>query len=216
MVVGRFSSYLLQSRLYFAFFPVLALLAGAGYLALKGDLVPGVRLGRIAAVLVLLVMAFNVFELGVQVSRMGAPQAFLGLRSDADYLADNLGAYAAAMQAVRDLPAGSRTLLVFEPRSLYCRPGCTPDDVLDLWMRSRYPSAEDALPLPNEEILAGWRQAGYTHLLYYRLGADFIRDEGRMPYAAGDWQALEDLTAQLAPVQDFVTAYTLYSLEPER
>jgi hypothetical protein len=213
MILGRFSSYLLQSRLYFAFFPALAFLAGAGYSGLQGLVIPQVRLGRLASFLIALVIGLNTFEVGVYSLRLGAPAAVLGLKPAGQYLADNLGWYIPAMEAVQALPPGDRALLLWEPRSLYCLPRCDPDEVLDRWKRARYDDPGAAIS-ENDAILAAWRAAGYTHLLYYHSGADFIQQENRMPYIPDDWQALEALLADLRLVQDFGGAYTLYALTP--
>jgi hypothetical protein len=213
MVLGRFSSYLLQSRLYFAFFPALAFLAAAGFSALEHAHIPGVRLGRIVAFLIALVLGLNVLEVGVHTLQQRSLDYVLGVKVEADYLADNLGWYAPAMEAVRQLPSDQRALLLWEPRSLYCLPRCDPDEVLDRWKRQRY-STPGAPPASNAAILAEWRAAGYTHLLFHRSGADFIRQEGRLAYTAEDWQALEALLADLRPIQDFGGAYLLYSLTP--
>ncbi len=213
MILGRFSSYLLQSRLYFAFFPSLAFLAGAGFSGLPGLALPNVRLGRLASFLVALVVGLNTFEVGVQTLKQGAPGAVLGLVPAAQYLADNLGWYFPAMESVRALPLGDRALLLWEPRSLYCLPRCDPDEVLDRWKRERYDIAGD-VPAKTEAILEAWRAAGYTHLLFYAAGAEFIRQEGRMPYTDADWQALEELLQELRLVKDFGGAYQLYALTP--
>jgi hypothetical protein len=212
MILGRFSSYLLQARLYFAFFPALAVLAAVGFLGLQRAHLPGVRLGRLATALVVLVTVLNVFELGVQVVRMRALPAVLGLHSPIDYLGENLGQYVPAMQAVKALPAGTRTVLLWEPRSYYCRPACDPDEVLDRWMRARYEG--DAAGQSPDAIVAAWRAAGYTHLLFYRAGADFIREEARLPYTPEDWVVQAALLERLTAVQQFGDAYTLYALEP--
>lgn len=213
MIAGRFSSYLLQSRLYFAFFPALALLAGAGYAGIQHSQLPGVRLGRIAAALVLIVIGLNIVELAGQTLKSGAAQAALGLVAEEDYLSNTLGWYAPAIQAVHDLPDGSRTLLLFEPRSLYCQPVCDPDEVLDRWLRERWDGA-GGQPRSPEAVLEGWRATGYTHLLLYQSGADFIHQESRLPYRPEDWQALSDLISPLPVIQKFGGAYILYSLGP--
>jgi hypothetical protein len=213
MVLGRFSSYLLQSRLYFAFFPALAFLSAAGFSSLQHLALPHVRLGRIAAFLIALVLGLNTFEVATTTLQQGAPNAILGLKPEADFLADNLGWYAPAMQALRQLPPDQRALLLWEPRSLYCLPRCDPDEVLDRWKRERYPVLA-AEPEENNAILSNWRAAGYTHLLYYRLGADFIRQEGGPAYTPDDWLAMDTLLNDLHLVQDFGGTYALYTLKP--
>jgi hypothetical protein len=213
MVLGRFSGYLLQSRLFFAFFPALAFLAGAGYSGLQGLTFSSVRLGRLASLLIVLVLGLNVFEIGVSSLKEGAPLAVLGLKSSTQYLSDNLGWFAPAMQAVSALPEGDRALLLWETRSLYCQPRCDPDEVLDRWKRARY-SSLGVVPKDNAAVLASWRREGYTHLLLHRSGANFVRQEDLLTYTDADWQALEDLLSDQELVQDFGGAYQLYAIAP--
>jgi hypothetical protein len=212
MAAGRFSSYLLQSRLYLSFFPALAVLAGAGYAGLSRLNLSGVRLGRVAAFLILLVLGFNTFETGMQTINQGAAKAILGLSSPEQYLSDNLGWFGPTMQALNKLPDGSRVLMLWEARSLYCIPVCEPDEIIDRWARGRYEDRNSA-PATPEEILQSWKEAGYTHLLFHRLGADFIRSESHS-YQPEDWLALEALLRQLNLVQDFGGTYLLYRIAP--
>ncbi len=212
MLIGRFSSYLLQSRLYFAIFPALAVQAGLGLAGLQSFKLPGLRLGFIASILVVLVLWLNVIEMGVSVARQSPLRVDLGLETPQAYLEDNLGWYAPAMQGLRDLPQGSKALMLWEPRSLYCWPVCEPDEILDRWLRERYPQAA-ADPRSADEILQSWRQAGYTYLLYHRSGASFLRSQDG-DYRPEDWQALDELFGHLTSVQEFSTSYTLYSLGP--
>jgi hypothetical protein len=213
MILGRYSSYLLQSRLYFAFFPTLAFLSAAGFSSLQNIAFPGIRLGCISAFLIALVLALNTWEVAVDTMRQGALDAVLDSKPAEDFLADNLGWYIPAMQALRQLPPDQRVLLLWEPRSLYCLPRCDPDEVLDRWKRERFPVL-DAEPEENDAILSDWRAAGYTYILYYRLGADFIRQEGRLAYTTDDWEAMDTLLTDLRLVQDFGGTYLLYALEP--
>jgi hypothetical protein len=56
-----------------------------------------------------------------------------------------------------------------------------------------------------------WRDAGYTHVLFNRMGAKFIRSDDAS-YQGADWVALDDLLASLGDPVDFGGAYELYSL----
>jgi hypothetical protein len=60
--------------------------------------------------------------------------------------------------------------------------------------------------------LQAWRSAGYSHLLFYRLGSDYIKVT--IPLRSGDWQALNDLLNRLPEREEFGGAYELYSLKP--
>jgi hypothetical protein len=202
----------LQSRLYLAFFPALAVLAGAGYAGLTRLNLNRVRLGRVAGFLILLVLGFTTFETGLQTTKQGAAQAILGLSTASQYRADNLGWFEPAMQALNELPAGARVLMLWEARSLYCLPVCVPDEIIDRWSRERQESG-GLDPASAEEIIQSWNAADYTHLLYYRLGADFIRAQSPGSQI-DDWNALEALISQLNLVQNFGDTYLLYRIAP--
>lgn len=217
ILASRFSEYLIQSRLYFSLFPSLAVLAGAGFTGLVRKSLPGVKLERVAGALILLVFGFNVLEVGVFSLHQGSLELLLGNRSKEAYLSGNLGGFAPAMQAVRELPPESRVLMLWEPRSLYCHPRCFPDEILDRWLNDRYTGSpsnlKHAAGRTAGAILHSWQEAGYTHLLFYRLGADFVRQEdGR--YRPSDWQALEDLFTRLPAPETFGPAYSLFKLIP--
>jgi hypothetical protein len=97
--------------------------------------------------------------------------------------------------------------MLWEPRSLYCLPKCIPDEIIDRWKHDLLIYQEP------DAVLESWRSLGYSHLLYYQLGSDFVRRDDQR-YSAGDWEALDRLRAYLPPPQDFGGAYLLYRLEP--
>jgi hypothetical protein len=204
---GRLAGYLIQTRLYQSLFPALAVLAGAGFAGLDQLRLPGVRLGRVAGTLIALSFVFSTVQMASYTLKQGAPQYLLSLRSDEDYLADNLGWYAPAMTAVRELPESSQVLMLWEARSLYCAPRCQPDDILDRWKREVNQGGD------ADVMIGRWREQGYTHLLYYRLGADFVRADDQR-YSKADWQALDSLLSRLPAGESFGDAYVMYSLRP--
>ena len=206
-VASRLSGYLIQSRLYAVVFPAFAVLAGAGFKAISLAHGSGIRLGRVAATLILLVYGLGVFEVVRSGVKQDVPQNLFGIISSDEYLAENLGWYATAMQAIKKLPEDSRVLMLWEPRSLYCMPNCVPDEVIDRWKHDLFTLNEPGV------ILQDWGARGYTHLLYYRLGADFVRQEDSR-YSPSDWQSLETLLAGLPKISEFGEAYILYSLQP--
>jgi hypothetical protein len=196
--------------LYFSIFPAFAVLAGAGWKALESRQIPGIRLGRVAGVLVLLVIWLEVFGVGLAAVRQGAVQELLGLRSREEYLSDNLGWYAPAVRSIGGLPDGARVLMLWETRSLYCSPTCVPDDLLDRWQH------DVKLYRQPGSILQSWQDQGYTHVLYNRRGADFYRYEVEPGSAPGgakpEWQALDALFAGLTLNSNFGDTYLLYAL----
>lgn len=209
-VGNQFSGYLIQTRLFFSFFASFSILAAYGFHGVEGLSLPKVRLGRILAALVLLVLGLNTLDACITTLRQGAPQAALGIVSDEDYLAENLGAFQPAMQVVTQLPEGSRVQLIYDPRSLYCAPVCLPDEMIDRWVRD-YTELGD-----SDLILDRWRQEGITHLLVYRSGVQFMltADDPHHPHAT--LLALNDLLKELPAPRDFGGIYELYSLTARR
>src|SRR4030067_705588 len=101
--------------------------------------------------------------------------------------------YATAMQAIQKLPEDALVLMLWEPRSLYCLPKCVPDEVIDRWKHDLFTWKEPGA------ILKNWQASGYTHLLYYRFGADFVRMED-IRYSTSDWETLDTLLVGLPKI----------------
>ncbi|MEZ0395356.1 MAG: glycosyltransferase family 39 protein [Anaerolineales bacterium] len=205
IIASRFASLLIQTRLYFAFFPAWAVLAGAGFDAIGQVKTHAIRFGRIASFVVALALGFSTYTTCQDAYHRHAWEALLGLQSRPQYLADNLGGYAEAMQALQDLPPGSRVLMAWETRSLYCLPICDPDEVIDRWY------TDMRLYQTPERILAAWQEQGYTHLLVFQSGADFVRRHHEGELTENDWETLEALLASLPAARRW-SDYTLYVL----
>ena len=206
LLASRFSGYLIQTRMYFAIFPAFAVLAGAGYQAIADIRLPGLRLGRIIAALVVMVLYFNIIHVVTEFIDGGSLNVLLNVSAPDDYLNDRLGWYYPAAQAISNLPEDSHVLMLWEPRSFYCQPKCIPDEVLDQWRHARQSVGEPG------KIIESWRNRGYTHLLYNRFGADFVRSNDTS-YQTSDWVVLDDLLTQLSVPVKFGNAYELYSLQ---
>jgi hypothetical protein len=204
-VAGRISGYLLSTRLYYDLFPSFAVIAGAGMLVLDSFHTPPVRFGRVASAMLILVVLLNLYEVGSASVKINASAYLMGLVPRQQYLNQNLGAYAAAMQRVNQLPAGSHVLMIWETRSYYCQPICTPDEVLDRWR------ADIAHLKDPQAVLQSWRAAGFTHLLYYRLGADFLERED-VDFRGLDWRQLDNLLVQLPQMENIYDTYELYRI----
>jgi len=202
----RINGFLVLARFYYPFFPAFAALAAFGYWGLSLLKIPQVRMSRLAQILVLLVLALNLVEVGLRTVQLGALPYLLAQKDEQQYLADNLGWLQPAMKAVRELPEGSKALLLFEPRSLYCLPRCYPDEILDRWKR------EAATGRDPEGILKDWRKQSFTHVLYYKVGADFMRETADPHYNLRDWQALDIFLTHLPKPVDFGGVYWLYDL----
>jgi len=206
-VLGRISYYLLQTRLYLALFPAFAVLAGGGFAFLARQNIPGLRLGRVAGGLVAFVLGLSLLESGLHVIQLEALPYLAGFTDRQAYLENNLGWYARAVDTVNGLPDSASVLLLFEPRNLYCLPDCYPDEILDRWLADM-----DRLG-DSQAVLASWKERGYSHVLYYKVGAEFLRYQDQR-FSNLDWTSLDILLDRLPMVEDFGEAYILYELTP--
>ncbi len=205
MVLGRFSGYLLQSRLYLGIFPAIAVLAGGGYQAFSQLRISSVRVGRIIGGLVIFVLGLTAFEVGLEALRQGSLLYTAGVLNNQAYRQQNLGMYTLALEQVNELPSNSRVLFLWETRSLGCLLSCDPDEVLDHWIHAQSVYGN------TEFVLAAWKNQGYTHILYNQAGADFLRQEDQR-FDRVDWASLDDLKASLIELSDLDDIYQLFEI----
>jgi hypothetical protein len=204
---AHLSETLLQSRLHWGFFPAWAALSAVGYELSNHAHMGTVRLSRVINALVIFIVVLSLFGEVVHLVQSDVTAVLLGLSSQQSFLESALGWYAPAMRRVRMLPSSARTVLLWEPRSLHCLPGCEPDPLIDRWfLLSRSFSG-------TGEILDHFKQKSYTHLLLYRTGMEFVRSND-LRYSLADWRALDDLLGRLIVDTDFDGVYTLYRIGP--
>ncbi len=164
----------MQTRLVIALLPLSAVLGALAITALERMPARPVRVGFIVRAAILLTMITSAAE---ALSYMTAQRVFsvvTGETSREDFLFYNIVTYAATMQGLSELPAGSQVRILYDTRSYYCPPQiiCLPDALFDQWSRRR------AAGMTPEEVLADWRAAGDDYLLYFRLGQGAI-----LPYS---------------------------------
>ena len=197
---------LLQARLYYSAFPALALVAAGGFLAIQQFEALGGMLRKLFRLAVL----FSIVLTSLQgflffVSRNPLP-VLTGTQEETDFLAQELGWYGPAMQAIAELPSEATVLLLWEPRAYYCRGECRPDVILDNWWTLRR-TVGDAAAIGRE-----LHARGITHVLIYETGITLER-EAQPLFQASDWSELAVFRAsELRPLQEFAATYTLYSM----
>ncbi len=104
----------------------------------------------IAGAVVILALGLSVLEAAVQLVDQGGAAQALGRRTQSAYLDVNLGWFSPAMQAVNQLPAELRVLMLFEARSLYCLP---PAPRMRRWIAGLGERHDGADAEAGEEIL---------------------------------------------------------------
>jgi hypothetical protein len=204
-----YSALLIQTRLLFMIFPMVAMFGALGLEGLKRASRRGLRADFVLRALILLSLGLTATgHLLTFISPSPLP-VITGSQPVGDYLLARLGGHYLAMERINALPASSQITFLWEPRSFYCaeRIRCEPDALLDRWWHLRQHE------LTAEEIAERWRAQGTSHVLYYAAGAEAVREAGYDPLDRSDWLELEQmLDHELVEVIDWDNGYTLYRL----
>ncbi len=190
-----------QSRLFFPLFAALVLPAALVWLRLKAPAAsaPVTSLTSVTPVLSRLATGAVVLTLGcgllAQMANTlgnGNLPSVLGLQSREAYLADHLDPYYAAMQAVAALPSSAHVLFLWEVRSYYAGRAVQADPFLD-----NFDFYYRHCPTP-EQMARCFRQAGFTHVLFYAQGVQLILEGRPGDLSAQEVAALEKMLAQFS------------------
>lgn len=202
---SHFADELMRPRHYFGVFPVLAALAATGFQAAAGVSLPGVRLGRVLAVLTSFALLLSgLAEVDYLTTNNPLP-VILGRQSQADFLRQELGVYADAMEAVNRLPDGSVVLFLWEPKVYYCMQECISDGKIDNWWALLQAGGDSV------GVTRLLEERGVTHVLIYDGGLNLLTQSGEL--AQDEWQALQAFRAErLALVETIDNYYSLYAL----
>jgi hypothetical protein len=204
---SQFAGLLTQTRLFFALFPAWAMLAGAGFYAARQTNTRQIRFGKLIPTLVFLPMAFSLLQIKTEFINRDIPDYILGAISRDQFENRNLGNYQQAIYTINDLPGKTKILFLWEARSFSCLSKCDGDEIIDRWYH-------DWRRLGNtKQILSEWRSQGFTHVLYHRYGADFIRETEKRKYNPQDWEGLDAMLSLIGePSQKFGEQYLLYDI----
>ncbi len=204
------SRLMVQPRFVFPALPPLAVLCSVAYESLRSFDRRSFSVHRILGVFIGLVLVLTALQTGMGTLQHKDIPVLTGAISEQDYLYHRLGWYYAAMVAVGDLPQGSKVLFLFEPRSYYCPTDrCLPDGILDAWYHARRLGGTSA------DLAQSWYEEGVSHVLYYALGADALRQKGVDPFTEQDWLELDRLQAEhMTLIENFGDDYLLYELTP--
>jgi hypothetical protein len=204
-----YSNLLVQTRLLFPIFPMLAALAGLGFDSLRSVSRKGFSVQFVVGGLVGFVLVLTLLSSSLSFVRSSPLRVLTGSESTQDYLASQLGVYSSVMSEVSLLPEGSRVVFLWEPRAFWCSGAaqCEPDALLDRWWHLR------RLGYDAQSAVQQWKQQGVTHVLLFQRGAQEIRLARFDPLTEQDWHELDRLTEdELTVVKDWDGAYVLYRL----
>jgi hypothetical protein len=203
---SQFAGLLIQTRLYFVIFPSWAILAGAGYYSISKIEAYQVRFGRLGAIFITLFLLFTTYESISSFENRNVLQLITGTIDTQQYIKRNMGSYAMAMDRINNLPETSKVLMLWETRDFYCLERCDPDEIIDQWYHD-WRTLKD-----SEAIIKSWQELGYTHILYYKTGANFIRETEKLKYVLDDWEGLDKTFSKLPAPEIIGNSYWLIDL----
>jgi 4-amino-4-deoxy-L-arabinose transferase-like glycosyltransferase len=204
------STLLMQSRLLFPIFPLLALLGAWGLERLRLLDRPAFSVSWLARVVVVVALSLEALSLGRLALADHPWNVIVGLETRQDYVARHVGtAYAAALDFINEeLPAGANVLFLWEPRSYGCRAVCHPDTILDNFASLVHRHGDAA------GIASRLRDEGISHVLLYQAGLDFLTQAD--PITDHDREVLADFRQnRLRLVEDLAGVYQIYELQPD-
>lgn len=172
-LIGLAESLMLQqARLLLPVFPLASLAAAFGLARVRNLRLPALNVGWLLQAIVVLVLCLTLLQNIADLVRQNPLAYIAGCQTRDDYLKMHLWSHYMAMDYInRELPPQACVFFLWETRSYYCERCCRPDLILDAFkqLRARFDSAPAIA-----EYLKG---AGFTHVLLYEWGMDFIVKE---------------------------------------
>jgi len=109
------------------------------------------------------------------------------------------------------VPVDGRVLFLWEPRSYYSSRPAQPDAILDNWSHLLYLYGDE------DGVAAHLRDEGFTHVLLYQWGLDFVTGSlqsgrGESPLPPEDVERLQAFTQEHLVLVETVGRYRLYRL----
>ncbi|MBU0703269.1 MAG: glycosyltransferase family 39 protein [Chloroflexi bacterium] len=155
-------------------------------------------------------LALNLVNQALDVLRFNPFGYLVGYESREAYLERTLGDHYRAVGRLAEIvPEDGRVLFLWEPRSYYSPRPAQPDAILDNWSHLVYLYDEEAL------VAAQLRAEGFTHVLLYRWGLDFVIEHDESPLPPEDVERLDAFVEHHLMLVETVGRYQLYSLREQ-
>lgn len=164
------SAHLFQNRLLLPVLIPLTIPLTLGLDSLERLDSPRLKISFIIRFLLVLSVAINTLNLGLQIIARNPLAATLGMVARDDYIARRQPGYARILELAESTPPDAVILLLFEPRSYGIPRTVQPDELNirflhDLW---KYHTVE--------AVIDSWKKQGFTHILLSHSGASFIME----------------------------------------
>ena len=201
------SSALWQSRLLFPALMLFAVPTALGWDALKQYDTSNLRISFLTNALIAIVLTVTIFDTMLFVIQRNPLAVAFGAQSREGYIARINPSYAALMQIMDELPADAHVYSLFEPRSYGLPRLIQPDAIVYNFAHDQY------LYDTSADIIQYWKAEGYTHILVYERGLEFMlenRPDRMTPAVQGTFHETIQELKLISQTDDKV--YTIYQI----
>ncbi len=181
------SAALWQTRLLFPALIPFALPTALGLQAIHKLDISHLRISFIFKFIVIAVICINIINAGLFVIIRNPIAYAAGQETQEAYLEKVQPAYAQAIRLLEQTPKDAKIYFLFEPRSYYLSRNVQPDPILDSFAHNLF------LYSGPDEVLQTWRSNGFSHILIYRRGVDFLIENNMEIFTSEHQAALEYL-----------------------
>jgi hypothetical protein len=185
------SSHLWQGRLLFPVLIPFILPTALGWDALHEMDTSKVRVSFLFHVWIVIVITLTLFGNSMFVLRRNPLTVAFGIQTREQYIAKTSPSYAALIQLVEKLPPNARIYNLFEPRT-YALPRFVQSDVIN----SNF-SHDLYLYKTPSDVINHWKTLGYTHILIYNTGVNFLATDPESQLTSTAKDALHEVVSQL-------------------
>jgi dolichyl-phosphate-mannose-protein mannosyltransferase len=201
------SAHLWQIRLFLPALLPFAIPTALGWDYLQKLDTPKLRISFLLNAVISIVITLMIFANGIFVLQRNPLAVAFGAQTREGYIARVNPSYAALLHIMDELPADAYVYSLFEPRS-YGLPRLTQPDVIV------YNFAHDLhLYAAPSEIIRHWKANGYTHILIYERGLDFMIESPSSKLTHAAQAALGETLAGLQLIsQTPDKVYTIYRI----
>ncbi len=165
------SSALWQARLLFPAMMAFTIPTALGWDALAKLDTPKFRISFLVNALIAIVITLTLAENIMFVLQRNPLAVAVGAQSREAYIQRIAPSYYELMQSMDDLPADAHIYYLFEPRSYDMPRRVQPDALVTNFVHDQF------LFKSPDAIIGNWKAQGYTHILVYETGMQFILDQ---------------------------------------
>jgi len=205
-LASQLDSALTITRHYFGIFSALVILASFGFTFASRLVIRSINIGWLVRYMVIFVFILTAISEMLFFAKANSLRVVTGFQKQEAYIAEQLGWFGPAMEAVNSLPEDASVIMFWEPRSYYCEVPCSPDAILDRWwymMRTVGTAGEVADRL---------RKQGFTHVLMYDFGIQLER-ESKSLFESEDWDEFQCFKEEeLYLIKQLGDVYSLYEI----